>query len=134
MILFDTSAIYALADARDRRHRAAVRILDAMERAGESLLIHSYVLLETFALLHARHGLKTALRVDGQLHALPLAVVDRALHDRAAAFLRGSPRSRASLVDAVSFVVMQDRGIDTAFAFDPDFEAAGFRVVADPQA
>lgn len=132
MILLDTSAVYALADAGDRRHAAAVRILDGIERAGESLLLHTYVLLETFALLHARHGLPKALEVDGQLRALPLVVVDRALHERATAALRDAPGLRASLVDAVSFVVMRERGIEAAFAFDADFAAAGLRTLADP--
>jgi predicted nucleic acid-binding protein len=31
-------------------------------------------------------------------------------------------------VDAVSFVVMQQRGIEEALAFAPDFERAGFRL------
>jgi predicted nucleic acid-binding protein len=32
-------------------------------------------------------------------------------------------------VDAVSFVLMEERGIETAFAFDSDFEEAGFRLL-----
>jgi predicted nucleic acid-binding protein len=38
-------------------------------------------------------------------------------------------RRQVSLVDLVSFEVMRREGIDTAFAFDRDFERAGFQVV-----
>jgi predicted nucleic acid-binding protein len=34
-----------------------------------------------------------------------------------------------SLVDAVSFVVMTQRRLDEAFAFDPHFEQAGFTLL-----
>jgi predicted nucleic acid-binding protein len=40
---------------------------------------------------------------------------------------RGKP-SAGELVDHVSFIVMRSRGVDTALAFDPDFEAEGFRL------
>jgi len=36
---------------------------------------------------------------------------------------------RSVFVDHVSFVVMEQLQIDTAFAFDSDFAAAGFNVV-----
>ena len=131
MILFDTSAIYALTDSRDDEHATAILILRGVERAGQALLLHSYILLETFALLHRRHGRPTALRVNEQLAGLTTVVVDRMLHDRAVAWLRTASRARTSLVDAVSFVVMGDRGMDQAFAFDPDFEEAGFRLLRE---
>lgn len=134
MILLDTSAVYALADADDRRHGEAVRILDDLERAGRSLLLHSYVLVETFALLHARLGLAQALVVESQLRALPFVVVDRALHERATALLRDAPGRRTSLVDAVSFVLMRERGLEAAFAFDADFAVAGLRTLTAPEA
>jgi len=40
-----------------------------------------------------------------------------------------STEQHASFVDQVSFVVMRDAGIATAFAFDRDFHRAGFEVV-----
>ncbi len=132
MILLDTSAIYALASADDPRHADSVRILASVEEAGESPFLHTYVLVESFSLIHRRHGLATARRIDGELESLPAVVVDRPLHSRAVARLRAQPRLKASLVDAVSFVVMEDRGVEEDFAFDPDFEKAGFRPLSAP--
>jgi predicted nucleic acid-binding protein len=34
----------------------------------------------------------------------------------------------------ISFLLMEDRGIDAAFSFDSDFEAVGFRQIPDPGA
>ncbi|MBI2896771.1 MAG: PIN domain-containing protein [Deltaproteobacteria bacterium] len=128
MIFLDTSALYALASAEDAHHDEARAALRAIEASGEELVLHTYVLLETFALVHRRHGLAAAVRISRDTSLLPTVVVDRALHDRAVERLRRSRRGRLSLVDAVSFVVMDDRDVDTAFAFDPDFATAGFRL------
>lgn len=128
MILLDTSAIYALANDGEAKHGAAVELLDRVQREGRELLTHTYVLVETFALLHRRHGIATAARVSDELRAVTTIVVDRELHDRAVSRLRHRTASKASLVDAVSFVLMGDRGIDEAFAFDDDFARAGFRL------
>jgi hypothetical protein len=38
------------------------------------------------------------------------------------------------LVDVISFLVMEDRGIEAAFSFDSDIEAVGFRQIPDPGA
>lgn len=131
MILLDTSALYALASVEDAHHEDARAALRAIETSGEELLVHTYVLLETFALVHRRHGLPAAVRISRDTAALPTVVVDRPLHDRAIERLRRTRRGRLSLVDAVSFLVMEDRDIDTAFAFDPDFATAGFRLVTE---
>jgi predicted nucleic acid-binding protein len=42
-------------------------------------------------------------------------------------------RSVDETVDTASFVVMKQRGIDTAFAFASDFVAAGFNVLTAPR-
>jgi len=128
LILLDTSAMYALASDRDPRHGEALRLAEAIAVSGESLLLHSYTLCEAFALLHRRRGIETALQVDRGVALHELVLVDRGLHDRAVARLRDRAPSRFSLVDAVSFEVMEERGIAAAFAFDPDFEKAGFRI------
>ena len=54
--------------------------------------------------------------------------MDPKLHEAAvSAFL--AARGALSLVDCVSFEVMRRLAIPTAFAFDRDFERAGFRTL-----
>lgn len=54
--------------------------------------------------------------------------VDEQRHRRGLAALLADPRG-VSLADWISFDLMRERQIDTAFAFDGDFEGQGFRVI-----
>jgi predicted nucleic acid-binding protein len=132
LILADTSAFQALASREDPRHAEEAALLDSIRRGSEDLPVHTCVLAETFALLHRRFGRDLALRTSDDIAGVRTIVVDRELHDRGAEWLRSRRESRLSLVDAVSFVVMRENGMDTAFAFDPDFEKAGFRLYGGP--
>jgi len=127
MIFLDTSAIYAWADRADPNHRAAVRRLQAILDRHEELLTHNYVLVESLALLQARLGLRAAIKLTKDAATFVIDWVDDELHAAGVAELERSARRQLSLVDHVSFLVMKRRHVDTAFAFDPDFTAAGFR-------
>lgn len=127
MIFIDTSAIFALASARDIEHQAARRRFGTLLRTRRRLLTHSYVLSESMALLHHRLGREAALAFASEAQAFEVEWVDESLHDSSVAALRTAPRT-LSLVDQVSFLVMRRRGIDEAFAFDRHFAAAGFRL------
>jgi len=124
-VFLDTSAIYALANAADINHQRAVRCLRAALNAGEELLVHNYVLVESAALLHRRLGWAAASRFLREAPAFQIRWVDEALH-RAAAARCLKRRGRASLVDEVSFLVMRDAGARYALAFDQDFVREGF--------
>lgn len=127
MIFLDTSAIYAWADTADANHRVALRRLQAILDRSEELLTHNYVLVESMALLQARLGLSAAIKLARDSAAFVIEWVDDDLHAAGIAELERSAKRRLSLVDHVSFLVMKRRQVETAFAFDPDFTAAGFR-------
>lgn len=132
MIFLDTSAIYALADRADANHSRAIdRFEVLLDAADETFLTHNYVLLESLALIQHRLGVAAALKLAKSSSRFEIVWVDRKLHDEACRRLSRSPRRRVSLVDHVSFLVMKSRGIETAFAFDPDFEAEGFRLLGE---
>jgi predicted nucleic acid-binding protein len=127
----DTSALYALLDADDENHAAAARWLTGPGSTPTDVLVtHSYVLVESAALVHARLG-ASAVRdlFDAFVPALTVVFVDDALHGRAtAAYLAGLKR-RVSFVDRVSFQLIRDTALDRAFAFDRDFAREGFALV-----
>jgi uncharacterized protein len=128
----DTSALYALLDEDDRNHRAAATWL-ATSDATEVLVSHSYVVVETAALVQRRLG-ASAVRTlfDAFIPAMSIMYVDEVLHSRSvAAFLAGL-RRHVSFVDWVSFQLMRDARLDRAFAFDSDFPREGFAVVPHP--
>jgi len=128
LIFLDTSAIIALSNRLDERHVEARALVNTLSGPAE-LLTHNYVVVEAFSLLHRRHGLKVASRFAEESSAFDVVWVDRQLHEAAARSLARKGTKRSSLVDEVSFLVMRSRGIDTAFAFDSDFEREGFKTL-----
>jgi len=126
MVVFvDTSAIYALANAADPNHGRSVEALRSALEAGEELLTHNYVVVESAALLHRRLGWIAVSRFVREASAFRIRWVDDILH-RAAAERFSKRRGQVSLVDEVSFLVMREAGIQHALAFDQDFRAQGF--------
>ena len=125
MIFLDTSAIYALAARSDQNHSAARRKFAAILTSDVPLVTHSYVLVEALALLQHRLGLATATRFERESRELDIEWIAPATHAEAARRWSLGTRN-VSFVDEVSFLVMQLRGMRTAFAFDEDFEDAGF--------
>ena len=110
-------------------HEAATATLVDLH-AREELLTHNYVLVELTALVQARLGLRR-LRdlVERLIPVARMAWVNAEIHHAAANALLAAGRRRVSFVDWVSFEVMRGQGIETAFAFDPDFRAQGFRTI-----
>lgn len=128
MILLDTSAIYALADRADPNHKDARRLFRQALEASEDLLVHSYILIESAALIQNRLGLDQALRFLQESERFSVHWVTPVDHREGVDLLRKRGRRKLSLVDCVSFVVMRRLGVKRALAFDPDFEREGFRL------
>lgn len=126
MIFLDTSAIYALADANDPNHARAVDLFD--DALKERVLVHSYVIVESVALLQNRLGLPVALQFLRDSEAFTVHWVASADHRRAVRLLGERGRRGLSLVDCVSFLVMRRHSLAEALAFDPDFEMEGFQL------
>jgi predicted nucleic acid-binding protein len=127
MVYLDTSALLALIDADEARHAQARRIWERLLEHDALLVTTSYVLVETYALAQRRLGSAAVRVLAGDL--LPVVDVEwigREVHERAVSALVAVGRRDLSLVDAVSFEVMRQRGIDRAFAFDRHFEEIGF--------
>ena len=128
-VFVDTSAIHALLDRGDEGHARAVRGQAAV--AGEELLTHGYVVVETVSIVRRRLGADAAARlIDDFLPALRVVDVDEQVRRRALANFRAAVATDVSLVDRTSFEVMRDLGITRAFALDRDFELAGFVLVS----
>jgi predicted nucleic acid-binding protein len=130
-VFVDTSAAFALLVASDLNHG---RASDAFRRLGERmtpLVTTSYVLVETYALLGRRVGLEAVKAFRDDLEpVLDVSWVGRELHERGLDLLGERRLVGLSLVDAVSFLLMREEGIDEAFAYDRHFEREGFAIIA----
>ncbi|MGH8935843.1 MAG: hypothetical protein ACRDXD_06210 [Acidimicrobiia bacterium] len=72
-------------------------------------------------------GTEAAERLhDTLLQVVEVWAVDQVIHGMAVGRWRREGRRGLSLVDVTSFVMMETRGMESAFAFDDDFIGAGF--------
>ena len=124
----DTSALIALLDRADPRHEAVRSTF--LDLADRELVTHGYVVAETLAVARRRFGVDGVIALlDDLLPVLAVLPVEPSLHGSAQARYRASLPSGTSFVDQVSFGVMTQEAIDTAFALDADFVAAGVDVI-----
>jgi predicted nucleic acid-binding protein len=130
-VFVDTSAILALLNPGDKAHRRAGRAFGKLHEQSAHLVTHSYVLVETYALLQRRMGVKSveAFRTDFA-PLLEVEWVDADLHGSGLDLLLERRSKALSLVDCVSFLTMRRLRLVEVFAFDPHFRREGFNLVA----
>ncbi|OGO57619.1 MAG: hypothetical protein A2Z32_07605 [Chloroflexi bacterium RBG_16_69_14] len=131
-IFADTSALYAAADRREEGHDTCRLAYERALRAGETIVTTELVVAELHALAVRRSYPDAALQIVRRLTStgrIEVESVGSARLARAIDLLAARPGRPYSLADAVSFVVMRERGIDRALTLDADFEAEGFEVV-----
>ncbi len=127
----DTSGLIALLNGADENHVRAERAFVTLRGRQTSLVSTSFVLVETYALAGRRLGLDAVRSFRADLAPLIDVIwVNGALHEAGLDLLLERRRRQLSLVDAVSFVAMRQRGMAEAFAFDPHFEQEGFSLVS----
>jgi predicted nucleic acid-binding protein len=129
-VFADTSALLALLNAQDVNYPAAERAFCSLRARRAGLITTSYVLVETYGLLGRRLGLEAVRAFREEFSPLIEVVwVDETLHQAGLDLVLSRRKRGLSLADAVSFVVMRQRNLEEAFAFDPDFQQEGFLAV-----
>ena len=129
-VFVDTSALYALLDADDVGHTAVKPAWAEILQSDTWLVTSNYILIESCALLQSRIGIE-AVRVfqEDIASVLDIRWIDETLHHSAASALLVAGRRKLSLVDCVSFEVMRQFGIRTAFSLDRHFREQGFETI-----
>lgn len=131
-LFVDTSAWVAVTDGSDQHHPEAEAFYRHAFVDYRGFVTTSLVLAESYALLRRGLGTSRVLLWFDRLLASPrieIVYEDRGLVDRARSLLARHEDQGFSLTDVVSFVVMRDRGVREAFAFDQHFRTAGFALV-----
>jgi len=129
-LFVDTSGFYALLVRTERDHSAMLEAFRAAAERGRRMVTTNYVIVETSALLQHRIGLAPVRDLEERI--LPLVTVQwvsSELHRRAVERLFRTDKRKVTLVDVVSFVVMDAEGLTDVMGLDPDFTAEGFRLL-----
>jgi predicted nucleic acid-binding protein len=128
----DTSYVLALELSNDQNHRAALKHWRSTIKSLPSLVTTSYIFDEitTYFNNHGYHS--KAIEVGDRLlssSSVQLVHVDEDLFNQAWQYFQDHQDKRYSFTDCVSFVVMKNLEIETAFAFDKHFVQARFKRV-----
>ena len=129
-IFVDTSFVLALINERDQYHDQAERLSLKFEQAP--LVTTVAVLLEIGNAL-ASGFKKEATSVISLLrnsNRVELVELDAAILEKALETYEKFDDKRWGLVDCISFVAMQERGVTDVLTFDRDFIAAGFNLIS----
>jgi len=127
-VFIDTSAYYSFVDANDTNHAQAMATLERFGQTGAELYTTNFVVAETHALILNRLNRDAAERVLVLLYAGGFRVLRATEGDetRARALIHHHRDKEYSLVDAISFVVMQRLHIHLAWSYDQHFASYGF--------
>ena len=128
----DAAFAIALSSPGDQFHARAVELAERMEREGTTIVTTRAVLLEIGnALSKSRYradsvALLQSLETDPKVEITSLT---DDLFSRALQLYSERLDKEWGLIDCVSFIVMQDRGIQGALTTDHHFRQAGFEVL-----
>lgn len=128
-VFVDTGAWIALALTQDPLHARARETWAVLTGDGARPHTSVSVVMETFTFLDRNASRPVALTWRASLDTVPhLKILPCTSKDLARAwrYFERADLHKLSAVDAVSFVLMTDRRIRVAFAFDTHFATAGF--------
>jgi uncharacterized protein len=128
-VFADTSHFIALLNLKDEAHARAVQFLASYDG---SIVTTSWVLAELGAFMSQPPARALCLKLFQQLAQEPLVEVvpaDQKQFDSGLALFADRPDKCWSLIDCISFDLMNARGITDALSADHHFEQAGFRAL-----
>jgi len=132
VIFLDTGFLFAYVSANDKDHARVTEVLEAHrgERLADFLLTTNHVVAETITLVSRRGhrdpglGHDLAVKIGRQLHAGLFGLVHHASAEEeleAFAYFERHRDKSYSIVDCLSFLIMEKQGIHEAWAVDEDF-------------
>ena len=130
-VYIDTGAWIALLDRKDSYHQAASAVRARIQKTQETLITGWHTLFELADGLtrhtSQNHAAQTIRRI---LESPSVRVEASEPHlDRALEIVSTHGDWNVDLSDCISFALMEAHGIQRAFAYDRDFEKAGFEVL-----
>jgi uncharacterized protein len=131
-VFLDTGYVIALELSSDQHHRAALKHWRGIVKALPLFVTTSYVFNEIVTFFNSRGHHAKAVEIGQRLLSSPssrLVHVEADLFQAGWNYFQKHKDKEYSLTDCISFLVMEEFGIATAFAFDKHFVQAGFKKV-----
>lgn len=128
-LFVDTSGWLAIVNSGDALYAVASKIYRQRFVAGWHFTTHSGVMLEVGNSMSAVRSRKLAVQLKetlGTSARMNVVPVTEELYEAGWQFYAARPDKDWSIVDCISFVLMQERGLTEAFTADHHFEQAGF--------
>ena len=131
-VFLDAAFAIALSSQTDAFHQKAVQLAQRLRAESTKLVTTRGVMLEIGNALSRLRFRAAAVRLLEALENDPnvgIAPLTESLYAEAFELFRNRQDKEWGLIDCVSFVVMQQRGIASALTTDEHFAQAGFRVL-----
>jgi len=131
-VFLDTSFAIALSSETDQNHVLAVKLANQIEADKTRLVTTQAILLEIGNSLSKQKYRAAAIQLLDSLETDPsveVVLLINSLYRSAFNLFKQREEKEWCLVDCISFIVMQDRGITDALTTDAHFQQAGFRAL-----
>ena len=131
-VFLDTSFAIALSSVTDKNYARAVEIANQIESNSTRLVTTQAILLEIGNALSKQRYRAAAIQLLESLETDPsveVVLLTDSLYRLAFNLFKQRGDKEWGLVDCISFIVMQDRGIIDALTADTHFQQAGFRAL-----
>lgn len=131
-VFLDTSFAIALSSVTDQNHRRAVELADQVRLAETRLVTTQASLLEIGNALSKQKYRAAAVQLLESLEAdsgVEVVSLTNSLYKSAFVLFKQRQDKEWGLVDCISFIVMQNRGLTDALTADTHFQQAGFRAL-----
>jgi hypothetical protein len=130
-VFVDASAWIAVSDRRDKFHATARDEYRQLLGNRYVFVTTNLVIAETYIVIRRTAGYAQAMRFLKSLGSSPRLIKiysDARLESLAETILERHRDQDFSFADAVSFALMQERGLELAFTFDSHFSTMGFQM------
>ena len=132
IIFVDTSALFAIANAKDEDHQKAKEFLTKLVEERATLLVTNFIIAEIYTLMLRKIGRNKAIEyVEKLRNTAEIERVSEEDESKAWQIILHFHDKHFSYVDATSFAVMKRLGINDAFSFDEHFRQCSFNRLPD---
>jgi uncharacterized protein len=131
-VFLDTSFAIALSSQTDRNHLQAVELASQLELHKTHLVTTQAILLEIGNALSKQRYRIAAIQLLESLATdrnVEIVLLTNDLYRQSFNLFKQRQDKEWGLVDCISFIVMQERGITDALTADAHFQQAGFRAL-----